>query len=153
MDRIINFTTKRGAYTKDACKEWFCTVLDELKLSTSVKSIVVICDNAPCHNGLEDVLKETAYQGVTILRLAPYSPMLNPIENIWSIVKANVKKDLRTCHTNLVGGDPTGMLSNQEWRMRQLENIITKATFFITKDHCCKFVHHIEKSCMEALSQ
>ena len=27
-----------------------------------------------------------------ILRLGPYSPMLNPIERVWSVIKAEVKR-------------------------------------------------------------
>ncbi len=51
----------------------------------------MVIDNAPCHSNIEEVFKMDEHKDNYLLRWDPYSPMLNPIENIWSIVKANVK--------------------------------------------------------------
>ena len=43
---------------------------------------------------VEEVLAEEEFNRNSILRLAPYSPMLNPIENVSSVIKANIKSNL-----------------------------------------------------------
>lgn len=60
--------------------------------------IVVVTDNAPAHSGVEESVREMlAADGIlngsklVILRLAPYSPMLNPIEGCWSVLKASMR--------------------------------------------------------------
>ncbi|KAF0704700.1 hypothetical protein AaE_014805 [Aphanomyces astaci] len=60
-----------------------------------LQDILVIADNAPCHSRLENVFAEDEFRTATLLRLAPYSPMMNPIENLWSQFKAHVKALLR----------------------------------------------------------
>ncbi|KAJ8566507.1 hypothetical protein ON010_g6617 [Phytophthora cinnamomi] len=58
-------------------------------------SVVIVADNAPCHANVEDVdFKEEAFLKAKLLRLGPYSPMLNPIENCFSTFKAMVKRVL-----------------------------------------------------------
>lgn len=54
--------------------------------------LVIVLDNAPSHAKAALAVIDTP---VTILRLGSYSPMLNPCENIWSKVKAEVKGQLR----------------------------------------------------------
>ncbi|OAF67588.1 hypothetical protein A3Q56_04687, partial [Intoshia linei] len=51
-------------------------------------------DNAPCHSHIEDILSEQEFLEHYILRLAPYSPMLNPIEKEWSVINSKVKRQL-----------------------------------------------------------
>lgn len=62
------------------------------EMGNQLDDLVVVCDNAPCHSSLEVAVAGT---GATLLRLAPYSPMLNAIETIWSKIKQNVKTHLR----------------------------------------------------------
>ena len=49
-------------------------------------------DNAPCHtaNAVKAVLRE---KGVQLIELPPYSPDLNPIENIWNWVKRKLETE------------------------------------------------------------
>lgn len=58
---------------------------------------VFLQDNAPTHTArvVQDFLSEFASaHGITILDWPPYSPDLNPIENLWKILKENIyKKD------------------------------------------------------------
>ncbi|KAG6967985.1 hypothetical protein JG687_00003990, partial [Phytophthora cactorum] len=56
---------------------------------------VLVIDNAPCHCRAESVFEEEELLDATLLRLGPYSPMLNPIENTFSIFKASLKAFLR----------------------------------------------------------
>jgi len=57
---------------------------------------VVIMDNYSIHKSkkTQDLIKEA---GCEILFLPPYSPDLNPIENLWANIKARTKKLKRTC--------------------------------------------------------
>ena len=113
---------------------------------------VLVCDNAPCHNHLEDLFLEPAYQGGRLLRLAPYSPILNPIENVWSKIKADVKQELRSKHDALVRGDPNEQQSMQEWRMVLLQQAVIAASKAVSSEQCARFVEHVEKTCMKVIS-
>lgn len=67
---------------------------------------IFLQDNAPTHTArvVQDFLSEFASaHGITILDWPPYSPDLNPIENLWKILKENIyKKDpeLATLNSN-----------------------------------------------------
>ncbi|EEY58781.1 uncharacterized protein PITG_22279 [Phytophthora infestans T30-4] len=69
-------------------------LLNHIGASTPLENVVLVCDNAPCHANIEDVFKDTTFSAATLLRLGPYSPMLNPIENCFSAFKAMVKRFL-----------------------------------------------------------
>jgi transposase len=53
------------------------------------KKVVIVLDNAPCHNQTEALI--APHDDLVILRIAPYSPMCNPIEGCFSVLKALVK--------------------------------------------------------------
>ena len=55
---------------------------------------MLVIDNAPCHRRTEDVFRDPEFSECHLLRLGPYSPMLNPIENVWSKIKSIAKKEL-----------------------------------------------------------
>lgn len=52
---------------------------------------IVICDNLPAHK-VADVQSIVEAQGATIKYLPPYSPDLNPIENVFAKLKALLRK-------------------------------------------------------------
>lgn len=52
-------------------------------------NVFIVMDNAPVHNGAQ-----MDQDGHVIKKLPPYSPMLNPIENCFNCIKANVKQNL-----------------------------------------------------------
>ena len=54
----------------------------------------MVVDNAPCHSNIEEVFSEEEFLRCEVLRLGPYSPMFNPIEQVWSLIKAYVKQEL-----------------------------------------------------------
>ena len=56
--------------------------------------VVMVVDNAPYHSNIEEVFSEEEFLGCEVLRLGPYSPMFNPIEQVWSLIKAYVKQEL-----------------------------------------------------------
>lgn len=148
---VVAVTTRRGSFSGEDCKMWVRTLLEQLQAQYDIRSVVLVCDNAPCHSGLEEVLEEPMFGGAQLLRLTPYSPMLNPIENVWSSVKASVKTKLREQYQALVDGDPTQQLAQSEWRMQVLEQIVQHAVQGFPNGHCASFVKEIERNCMKAL--
>jgi isftu1 transposase len=58
---------------------------------------VVIMDNYSIHKTLKtkDIIEKA---GCKLLFLPPYSPDLNPIENLWANIKAHIKKIKNSCH-------------------------------------------------------
>ena len=81
-----------------------------------LSELVVVADNTSAHSRLHHVFEGA---DAMLLRLGPYSPMLNPIESIWSKVKAFVKAQMRV---PLVEGP-----NMQEQRLRYLEEILQGA--------------------------
>jgi len=54
---------------------------------------VIIMDNAAFHRK-KQLISIAEKQGHRILFLPPYSPELNPIENLWAIIKSRLRKFL-----------------------------------------------------------
>ena len=55
----------------------------------------LIMDNASIHH-VKNVKSTLEYCGFKIFHLPPYRPFLNPIEEFWSKLKADVKRELLT---------------------------------------------------------
>ncbi|KAH9123387.1 hypothetical protein AeMF1_005607, partial [Aphanomyces euteiches] len=84
-----------GSNTSTSMKDFMADMLRAITNLVELERVVVVLDNAPCHSGIEEVFSSQEFSGATLLRLAPYSPMLNPIENVFSTFKAEVRKILR----------------------------------------------------------
>ncbi|MPC39809.1 hypothetical protein E2C01_033358 [Portunus trituberculatus] len=106
------------------------------------RDIVVVCDNAPVHVDLERVVAEEEFSGVEIIRLSPYSPALNPIEECWSVMKATMKRDLSNTFKTMMNTTPVGM-SQTEYRMQYLERCIDNAILTIPSELCLKTLNHV----------
>ncbi|KAG6603058.1 Replication protein A 70 kDa DNA-binding subunit [Phytophthora cinnamomi] len=90
----IDGRTRFGSFISDKCNEFMRRLLRHISLTTPLNDVVIVAENAPCHANVEDVFKEDAFSEAKLLRLGPYSPMLNPIENCFSTFKAMVKRYL-----------------------------------------------------------
>jgi len=134
--QVIHITRLRGAFTAEKAKAWVLDMLQHIPSDIAVNSVVVICDNAPCHSRLMECVH--VHQGLEILKLGPYSPVLNPIENIWSKFKAKVKQLMRIPE---VSPPQLG-----EQRLQYVENIIDQAMETIT-------VRDVVHSCQHAQGQ
>lgn len=134
---------RRGAFKWENANQW----LDMLATTVNqrgvpLNEVVVVCDNAPVHSRFEAVALE---RGFTLLRLGPYSPMLNPIENIWSIVKAHIKRFNRV---PVVSGP--GVI---EQRLVYLEQLIGDAEEEITAYLCSQAIGHSHAFHRRALAE
>jgi isftu1 transposase len=79
------FITKN--FNTDYMLKWLPKLLAESGAGYSI-----VMDNAPFHRNIKiKALIEEA--GCEMLRLPPYSPDLNPIENYWHVLKTKVKKE------------------------------------------------------------
>ncbi|GMF39188.1 unnamed protein product [Phytophthora fragariaefolia] len=74
--------------------------------------VVVVCDNESIHAGVKEVMALCDYVGVELIKLPPYSPMLNPIENGFSAFKSEVKYYLAT-HRDAILRPPPGVTKAQ----------------------------------------
>lgn len=89
-------------------------------------------DNAACHSKIEQC--QDQFPGLIVKRLGPYSPMLNPIENIWSKMKSHVKKEMVVPN---VSGHAIG-----EQRLVFAEGLIDSAMNQITYRDCVACCRH-----------
>ena len=76
---------------------------------------------------LNQVFSESEFSGATLLRLGPYSPMLNPIENVWSATKAHVRRLLHSRSNELYSTSEEAGVTLAEHRTRYLESIAEEA--------------------------
>lgn len=133
---------RRGCYKKEDCCEWLRCLLRQV--TEPMASVVVVCDNAPVHVNLETVVEEEDFQGASLLRLAPYSAPLNPIEECWSVVKSEIKKLLNVTLNDLLRHTPPAV-TQTEHRLRHLEGIIDQSMPKMTPMLCMKTCNHVQK--------
>ena len=69
----------------------FLFFIEELLVPILWPGAIVILDNLPAHK-VDGVLEAIEAAGANVLYLSPYSPDFNPIENLWSKVKAFVRR-------------------------------------------------------------
>jgi transposase len=83
---------------------------------------ILIMDNLPAHKSAR-ITKAVEDAGCTLVYLPPYSPDLNPIENMWSKVKAILRKTAARTSEALLDG-------------------VDKALRAITFDDCAGYFQH-----------
>jgi transposase len=87
IDGKTECMTIEGATDADV----FRTYIDHILCPTLRQNDVVIMDNLSSHkvSGIKESIEST---GAILLYLPPYSPDLNPIEKMWSKMKAQIRK-------------------------------------------------------------
>ncbi|KAJ6094481.1 hypothetical protein N7467_001994 [Penicillium canescens] len=82
--------SQRGSVSSRTIEELYRRVLPTL-LNSLGHNAIFQQDNAPVHTAyiVRDALNELEYE---IMEWPPYSPDLNPIENIWALLKAEILK-------------------------------------------------------------
>ena len=81
------YTIYQGGTTAERFAEYLKTTL----VPTLSKTDIIIMDNMRSHHAkiVTEVLEKS---GIAYMYLPPYSPDLNPIEKMWSKIKANLRK-------------------------------------------------------------
>lgn len=124
---------RRGSYRWESANEFIINLVGTMeRRGVDVNRVVLICDNAPCHARLERAVETVP--GLVLLRLSPYSPMLNPIENVWSKLKSVVKRNNRVPVVH-----PPGVM---EQRLVYLELLIQNALGEVTTADCTRSIQH-----------
>lgn len=129
--------SRRGSFRHETANRFIHAPLLDAMLQRGVDltTVVLVVDNAPCHSRNEQALTSyTRGPPTSLLRLSPYSPMLNPIENVWSKLKAVVKRENRV---PVVQGRGVG-----KQRMVYLEKIVNTAIATITLSDCANSIQH-----------
>ncbi|KAE9203411.1 hypothetical protein PF004_g18137 [Phytophthora fragariae] len=104
---IVLLKTHEGSVKKEENARFVANLFmaalhtDEFQELEPNQKIVIVTDNAPAHSGVESLARLMLAEDsvvnlhrLEILRLEPYSPMLNPIEGCWNSLKARLKKHL-----------------------------------------------------------
>lgn len=131
---LIFFGTRRGSLKAEDFRIYVNGIVDNI-LQNGIRKAVIIIDNAPSHCKAEKQLQEKlssidneAFDDIHLLRLAPYSHSLNPIENYWSSFKSKVKNIMRRRREEVT--DDTQRLDGESLaakRMRILEETAQSA--------------------------
>lgn len=128
---LVHYEIRRGSFKKENAHTWIKDCLRKAK-DLYNGPVVLVIDNAPCHSKTEEIVEEPEFRGNFILRLGPYSPMLNPIESAWSVIKADVKRKMAEIMPDMLNGIGQGSLPCTEFRLRILEDIIVSSLNLIT---------------------
>ena len=99
----------------------------------------MIVDNAPAHPRLEAAYENTSAK---LLRLAPYSYLLNLIELVRSTMKSHVKPELQQ-RMRKICGFQRGTTSIHKQRMIVLEQIANKSIEKINSNMLMNFANRV----------
>jgi len=141
---LIHHEIRRGSFKKPEAMEFIRNCLRKAQ-NNYASHVVMVIDNASCHGSIEEVFKENEFENHRLLRLEPYSPMLNDIEYTWSHLKSSVKKDLAIEIPNILAGEGKVDMAQTEFRLQQLENIIKRNISVITVSNCARNVAHVQR--------
>lgn len=88
----LNGKTCHTVYCGGTTMEWFAEYLKTMLIPALSKTDIIVMDNMRSHHAkiVKQVLDES---GINDLYLPPYSPDLNPIEKMWSKLKAYLRKE------------------------------------------------------------
>ncbi|OWZ17686.1 hypothetical protein PHMEG_0008341 [Phytophthora megakarya] len=113
------------------------------------KKIVVDLDNAPSHRQTEQ--RVSPDDDLILLRLAPYSPMCNPIEGCFSVLKSHIKNNLTVhreeiCNRDNMTDFDGNVLTIKERTMRFLERAALNSIQYIIPTVVLKMELHARDS-------
>lgn len=148
---LIHSELRRGSFKKPEANEFVRQCLRRAQ-GLYQTGVALVIDNAPCHSTIEEVFAENEFEHHTLLRLSPYSPMFNPIEQAWSALKAGVKADMAVQLNNILAGADRDHLTQTEYRMQKLENTVHNNMDKITVANCAMFIAHIQRFIPSALN-
>ena len=119
--QVLHLSAQTRAYNR----AFFCAFLEELFpmfAERGVTNVVLVMDNVPFHKG-EQVRTLVESHGHKVLYLPPYSPFLNPIENMFSKWKEYVRRERPENEAHLL-------------------ELINMAASTVSADDCSAFFRH-----------
>lgn len=96
----------------------------------AVSEVVVVCSNAPSYSRYEEVAQD---MGFSVHRLDVYSPMLNPVEGVWRVMKEQVGLFNREAFVDGPGA--------AEERMDSLERLMRDSIDLVTTSLCASAIN------------
>lgn len=87
----LNGETAHTTYSGGTPREKFLDYLENVLIPTVHKGDIVVMDNMRTHH-VKEVRTLLQAAGIKLLYLPPYSPDFNPIEKMWSKIKAILRK-------------------------------------------------------------
>ena len=111
--------------------ERFRIFSENLSVVLGDEPAVLIMDNAPAHREAETLATDQ------VKKLSPHSPFLNPIENCFSIFKADLKQRLGQIQDRLddrAAALATGHRGLVSWRSSILEDLAGQAVASVTQE-------------------
>ncbi|OWZ04579.1 hypothetical protein PHMEG_00023495 [Phytophthora megakarya] len=130
-----------GSFNSEAANETVRVMVRDQATRGPLDKIVVVLDNAPCHTNVEDVFNEPEFVGAECLRLGPYSPMLNGIENVFSVYKAAVKRYMSANRDNILNvPQGTTISAHRSEFLLHAANVIFPEV--VTSALCSRRIHH-----------
>ena len=139
---VVYFSTKRGSFKAEDCLQWFRDLVAECH-NQGIENPTFVVDNSPNHCRLENIPDE--FPHVKLLRLAPYSYLLNPIELMWSVFKSHLKRKLAERMPFIMDMERNAELSIAERRMREMESIAGEVIQLITPNMLLAFANRVER--------
>lgn len=140
------FTEKTDSNVNDDRFDQFIThMLMHLSVNQAGVHFCIILDNAPVHRmgTISVILHQPQFNGLyTILFLPPYTPFLNPIENVFSLIKSKVKEYLRSYNDLMLATTTMKWGQKVNARYQILENAVTYAFQFVTQQAVLDFFNH-----------
>ena len=104
--------------------------------------MTIVFDNAPSHRGVEE---EVALpDNLHVKRLPPYSPFLNPIENVFSVLKTHVKQHMAAQQPRIDDrvSAARAAMSLEGWRRRILLDGVEMGLRSVTGDQIAAQYRH-----------
>ncbi|KAG3253145.1 hypothetical protein PI124_g2298 [Phytophthora idaei] len=156
-DGLVLYQLQRGSIRMDVNAAFVKSICEAVKNSKTYlnfyggKSVVTVLDNAPAHNQTETRLVEELgeHSDLVLLRLGPYSPMLNPIEGCFSVFKAKVMAILAAHRQRMF--DQGAVLSLTEARMTLLEGAANSSIRCINRHLVTSMALHCQRAMADAL--
>lgn len=148
---LIYHQIRRGSFQKPQANEFLRNCLRAAREMYQTP-VVLVADNAPCHADFERIFREEEFNDNHLLRLSPYSPSINPIELAWSSLKAAVKRNLAIQLPHILAGEGRVNLTQTEFRLREMENIINNNINTINANICARNIAHIQRYIPDALN-
>lgn len=131
---VIHFSKQNGSFNSETFSEFIGELIQKCK-ELNLKDICFIMDNCKIHKSEESIKEQCIENDIELKFLPPYSPELNPIENVFSILKAKIKKLLRTkYYQKLLDSYKAEWGKKTKMRNEIIDDSLTESIPLITSD-------------------